>query len=84
MGGPETYLNNFTHAVVGTVKHYAAYGMSAGDNARRIDPAKRPCSKTLVGAVMRPPVIVCPHHRERSMRTSSASVLSRLHPSPAC
>jgi len=30
MGGPETYLNNFTHALVGTVKHYAAYGMTAG------------------------------------------------------
>lgn len=30
MGGPETYLNNFTHALVGTVKHYAAYGMGAG------------------------------------------------------
>jgi beta-glucosidase len=30
MGGPETYLNNFTHALVATVKHYAAYGMTAG------------------------------------------------------
>ena len=30
MGGPDTYLSNFTHALVGTVKHYAAYGMSAG------------------------------------------------------
>ena len=30
MGGPDTYLTNFTHALVGTVKHYAAYGMSAG------------------------------------------------------
>ena len=23
MGGPETYLDNFTHALVATVKHYA-------------------------------------------------------------
>ena len=23
-GGPETYLDNFTHALVATVKHYAA------------------------------------------------------------
>ena len=30
LGGPDTYLNNFTHALVGTVKHYAAYGMSSG------------------------------------------------------
>ena len=30
MGGPTTYLDNFTHALIGTVKHYAAYGMSAG------------------------------------------------------
>ena len=30
MGGPDTPLTNFTHALVGTVKHYAAYGMSAG------------------------------------------------------
>ena len=30
MGGPDKYLTNFTHALVGTVKHYAAYGMSAG------------------------------------------------------
>ena len=30
LGGAETYLNNFTHAMVATVKHYAAYGMSAG------------------------------------------------------
>ena len=26
MGGPDTYLTNFTHALVATVKHYAAYG----------------------------------------------------------
>ena len=25
-----TYLNNFTHAIVGTVKHYAGYGLTAG------------------------------------------------------
>ena len=30
MGGPDTYLSNFTHALIGTVKHYAAYGMSSG------------------------------------------------------
>eukprot|EP00040_Diaphanoeca_grandis_P038707 m.257128 g.257128 ORF g.257128 m.257128 type:complete len:798 (-) comp35003_c0_seq1:1727-4120(-) len=30
MGGPDTYLNNFTHALVATVKHYASYGMTAG------------------------------------------------------
>ena len=30
MGGPDTYLTNFSHALIGTVKHYAAYGMSAG------------------------------------------------------
>ena len=30
MGGPMTYLDNFTHAIVGTVKHYAAYGLTAG------------------------------------------------------
>ena len=30
MGGPETYLTNQSHALVATVKHYAAYGMSAG------------------------------------------------------
>eukprot|EP01048_Picozoa_sp_COSAG05_P019913 COSAG05_NODE_3248_length_2209_cov_1.420853_1_plen_352_part_10 len=30
MGGPDTYLLNFTHALIATVKHYAAYGMSSG------------------------------------------------------
>lgn len=31
MGGPETYLSNFTHALVATVKHYAAYGVGPID-----------------------------------------------------
>ena len=33
MGGPETYLDNFTHALVATVKHYAAYGQGSFDGA---------------------------------------------------
>ena len=30
LGGPETYLDNFTHAMVATVKHYAAYWLTSG------------------------------------------------------
>lgn len=33
MGGPETYLTNFTHALVGTVKHYAGYGAGSYDGS---------------------------------------------------